>query len=211
MAYPPIDLESYKKGWSYTVANLVSNVLNPPLVSMLGIFLMASVLGTSVAWRWAILFVVLAVITPSLYVYLLLKRGKIENFHIPNRENRTGPYMVIIGSNLLVVLIMVLSKAPFLLLAFGIMGVLQSTLLFLINNYWKISGHATAISGLSTFMVAALGWSMSPVLMMVPLVAWARIRTKSHSFWQTVAGVLTGTVFILVTWIFLSETLRPEY
>ncbi|MCB2179840.1 hypothetical protein KQH54_01815 [bacterium] len=211
MAYSPIDLNSYKKGWSYTIANLVSNVLNPPVVSMLGIFLMASVLGTANAWRWAILFVLLAVITPSLYVYWLLKKGRIENFHIPNRENRTRPYMVIIGTNLLIVLLMVILKAPFLLLAFAIMGVLQSTLLFLINNHWKISGHATAITGLSTFMVASLGWSMSPVLVMVPLVAWARIRTRSHSFWQTVAGVITGASFILLTWVFLSKTLRPEY
>ncbi len=209
MAYTPFELDKYKKGWSYTVANVVSNVLNPPLVSVLGIFLMASVLGTASAWRWAILFVVLAVITPSLYVYSLLKRGKIETFHIPNRENRKRPYLVIIGCNVAIVILMVISRAPFLLLAFGIMGMLQSTLLFLINTHWKISGHATAISGLSVFMVAAMGWSMSPVLVMVPLVAWARIRTRSHSFWQTVAGTLTGAIFILGTWWVLSSTIKP--
>ncbi|MEJ2758355.1 MAG: hypothetical protein P8046_07735 [Anaerolineales bacterium] len=210
MTYSPVELENYKKGWSYTVANVVSNVLNPPLVSVLGIFLMAAVLGTPDAWRWAILFVILAVIAPSLYVYSLLKRGKIETFHIPNRENRKRPYLVIIACNIAIVILMIISKAPFLLLAFGIMGMLQSTLLFVITTHWKISGHATAISGLSVFMVAAMGWSMSPVLVMVPLVAWARIRTKSHSFWQTVAGVLTGTLFILGTWLLLASTLRPE-
>jgi len=80
-----------------------------------------------------------------------------------------------------------------------------------VNKYWKISGHTTAISGLSVFIVASLGWSMSPVLMMVPLVAWARIRTRSHSFWQTMAGILTGTLFILTTWYFLTLVLRPDY
>lgn len=211
MAYSPIDLDAYKKGWSYKIANIVSNILNPSVVSMFGIFMMASVLGTATAWRWAVLFVIFAVLAPSLYVYYLLKKGRIENFHIPNRENRTRPYMVIIGSNLLIVIIMLISHAPFLLTAFAIMGVLQSSLLFLINNHWKISGHATAISGLSTFMVASLGWSMSPVLVMVPLVAWARIRTRSHSFWQTVAGVVTGTLFILLTWFVLTNTFRPEF
>ncbi|MGD2026901.1 MAG: hypothetical protein PVI99_03715, partial [Anaerolineales bacterium] len=177
----------------------------------LGIFLMASFLGTPDAWRWAILFVILAVFAPTLYVYWLLKRGKIETFHIPNRENRTRPYLMIIGSNVMIVLIMLWLRAPFLLLAFGVMGVMQSTLLFLINNYWKISGHTTAISGLSVFMVAALGWSMSPVLVMVPLVAWARVRTRSHSLWQTVAGVLTGTFFILTTWFLLMTFVKPEF
>lgn len=210
MSYQPTNVNRNRQGWSYTVANLVSNVLNPPLVSVFGIFLMASFLGTPDAWRWAILFVILAVFAPTIYVYWLLKRGKIENFHIPNRENRTGPYLMIIGSNVVIVIVMVLLDAPFLLLAFGVMGVMQSTLLFLINKYWKISGHTTAISGLSVFMVAALGWSMSPVLVMVPLVAWARVRTQSHSLWQTVAGVLTGTFFILTTWLLLTSFMRPE-
>ena len=138
MAYSTIELENYKKGWSYRVANAISNVLNPSIVSVVGIFFMASVLGTAEAWRWAILFVVLAVITPTLYVVYLLKRGKIENFHIPNRENRKRPYMVIIGCNVAIVVLMIVSQAPFLLLAFGIMGVLQSTLLFLINTHWRL-------------------------------------------------------------------------
>ena len=208
--YSPTEIEPQEQGWSFTVANWVTNVLNPPLISVLGIFLMASVLGTADAWRYAVLFVVLVVIVPTSYVYWLLRRGKIETFHIPNRENRKGVYLVIIGSNILGVLVMLALDAPFLLLAFGIMGVMQSTLLFLVNIYWKISGHTTAISGLSVFIVAALGWSMSPVLMIVPLVAWARIKTKSHSFWQTVAGVMTGSFFILLTWMLLSSLLKPE-
>ncbi len=210
MSYSKIEFEPKEKGWSFTLANLVSNVLNPPLISVLGIFLMAGFLGTPDAWRWAILFVILVVIVPTLYVYWLLKRGKIESFHIPNRQNRKGVYLVIILSNVVGVVVMLVLGAPFLLLAFGIMGVMQSTLLFLINMYWKISGHTTAISGLSVFIVAALGWSMYPVLMIVPLVAWARIRTHSHSFWQTVAGVMTGSFFILITWFVLTTILNPD-
>ena len=210
MSYSRIESEPQKKGWSYTLANWVSNVLNPPLISVLGIFLMAAFLGTPDAWRWAALFVILVVIVPTLYVYLLLKRGKIETFHIPNRQNRKGVYLVIILSNVVGVIVMLVLGAPFLLLAFGIMGVMQSTLLFLINMYWKISGHTTAISGLSVFIVAALGWSMYPVLMIVPLVAWARIRTRSHSFWQTIAGVMTGAFFILITWFVLTSIMKPD-
>jgi hypothetical protein len=203
--------EKIKNSWDYNFARWISNIINPPLVSVLGILLMASVMGTPGAWGWAALFVGLVVLVPTGYVYLLLRQGKIENFHIPNRENRRVPYLVIIGSNLVGVLLMSYFRAPFLLVAFGVMGVVQSFLLYVINNRWKISGHTTAISGLSVFIVAALGWSMAPVLVMVPLVAWARIRTSSHTFWQTIAGVLTGTSFILATWYFLNIIVRPEF
>ncbi|HKJ27847.1 MAG TPA: hypothetical protein VJ965_09435 [Anaerolineales bacterium] len=206
-----MDLEALKKRWDYRVARWVSNILNPPLVAAFGIFLMAAVLGTPEAWFWAVVFVFLAVSIPTSYVVWLLKKGRIENFHIPNRENRHGPYKVIILSNLLGVVLMVIFDAPFLLLAFGVIGMMQSFLLYMVNRYWKISGHTTAITGLSVFMVASLGWGMSPVLVMVPLVAWARIRTRSHSFWQTIAGILTGTTFILATWYLFRLVVRSEF
>lgn len=204
------DAREEPRKWDLRAAHWVSNILNPPLVSVLGLVLMASVLGTRQAWFWAEVFIVLVVVVPTAYVGLLLKRGKIETFHIPNREDRRRPYQVIILCNMLGVALMVLYHAPFLLIAFGVMGVMQSTLLYVINSRWKISGHTTAISGLSVFMVAALGWSLAPVLVMVPLVAWARVRTKSHSLWQAVAGVLTGASFILMTWYFLTTVLRPD-
>jgi hypothetical protein len=209
MSSTEMNINQNRARWDYKAARLVSNVISPPLVSVLGILMMAYFIGTQEAWWWAAAFVGLVVLLPTLYVVLLLKQGKIENFHIPNRENRTKPYLVIIGSNLLGVILMSMLDAPFLLVAFAVMGVTQSTLLFLINRYWKISGHATAISGLSVFIVAALGWSLAPVLVMVPLVAWARIRTYSHTFWQTIAGILTGTTFILTTWIVLNAVWRP--
>jgi hypothetical protein len=197
--------------WDLRAAHWVSNVLNPPLMSVLGLVLMASFLGTRDAWLWAGMFIVLVVVVPTAYVGMLLRRGKIETFHIPRREDRKRPYQVIILCNMLGVALMVLFHAPFLLVAFGVMGVMQSTLLYVINSRWKISGHTTAISGLSVFMVAAMGWSLAPVLVTVPLVAWARVRTRSHSLWQAVAGILTGTSFILVTWYFLMTVLRPEF
>jgi membrane-associated phospholipid phosphatase len=202
-----IDQEvSEKRGWDYALAHFISNVLNPPLVAAGGIFLMAAFVREEHAWLWALIFVLIVVAIPTLYVVWLLKRGEIDSFHIPNREKRHKPYIVIIASNILGVIVLILGKAPFLLIAFGLIGIVQSALLFLINRYWKISGHTTAISGLSVFLVAAVGWEVAYILIAIPLVAWARIRTKSHSFSQTVAGVLTGTAFILTTWYLIRVT-----
>lgn len=201
------DLNSpQKRGWDFRLAHLVSNVLNPPLVAAGGIFLMAAFIKGQSAWMWAAVFVFIVVAIPTLYVVWLLKRGEIDNFHIPNREKRHKPYIVIIASNILGVVVLILGRAPFLLIAFGMIGIVQSTLLFLINRYWKISGHTTAITGLSVFLVAAVGWEVAYILIAIPLVAWARIRTNSHSLTQTVAGVLTGTGFILTTWYLIKMT-----
>jgi len=183
---------SNKAGWDFSIARFVSNVLNPPLVAAGGILLMAAHIGTLIAWKWAVIFILIVDAIPTLYVVWLLKRGEIDHFHIPNREKRHKPYLMIIGSNILGVIVMVFWKAPFLLIAFGLIGIAQSLLLFLINRYWKISGHTTAISGLTVFLVATVGWEVAYILVAIPLVVWARVRTQSHSFLQTVAGALTG-------------------
>lgn len=193
---PKLPEFSPKFSWDQRVAKLVSDLINPPLVAVLGVFLIAAKLQTREAWMWAIFFVVTAIVLPTLYVVWMLMNGKVESFHLPNRESRNSLYIFMIGANLLVLAAMLIWTAPFFLIAFAIVGLTQSILLFLVNLYWKISGHTTAISGLSVFMVFVFGTSALPALLMIPLVAWARIHTHSHSLWQTVAGTVTGTSFI---------------
>lgn len=198
-------LDNRGRSWDMRLAKLVSDLINPPLVAVLGVFLIAAVLGTREAWVWALIFVFTAIIVPTLYVVWMLRVGKIESFHMPNRESRIPLYLLMITSNLVVVIAMFFGKAPFYLMAFGMVGLVQSILLFLVNLYWKISGHTTAISGLSVFMVFIFGTAALPALLMIPLVAWARIHTQSHSLWQTVAGTLTGSSFISAMLFLLSK------
>jgi membrane-associated phospholipid phosphatase len=73
-----------------------------------------------------------------------------------------------------------------------------------VTAFWKISIHTTAISALSIFLVALFGWQVSLTLLMVPLVAWARVRTHSHTLRQTIGGALVGAVFMLVVFSFIT-------
>ena len=81
-------------------------------------------------------------------------------------------------------------------LIFGTVGVLQMALIFFITLKWKISGHSTAVSGFSVFMVALFGQAATPILLTIPLVAWARLRLHRHELMQTVAGTIAGIVFM---------------
>ena len=97
-----------------------------------------------------------------------------------------------------------LGGAPIQLTAFAFIGIFLTTLLLLITAFWKISIHTTAISALSVFLVATFGWQVSIALLMVPLVAWARLRTNSHTLRQTIGGTLVGAAFMLVVLSFMA-------
>jgi membrane-associated phospholipid phosphatase len=190
------------KPWDIKLAKLITNLINPPLVAGVGVFILAAWLGGGAAYYWAIFFVFVVVAMPTLYTIWLLKRGKIEAFFLPKRENRIRVIVAMVITNTIGVLVMVLGKAPFIMIAFGAVGILQAAMILLITLYWKISAHMIGIAGLSAFMAIAFGGWGTLALVMIPLVAWARLQLGSHSFSQVFGGILLGGGFIgTATWL----------
>jgi membrane-associated phospholipid phosphatase len=185
-----------KNPWDMKLAKVITNLINPPLVAGVGVFILAAWLGGGSAYYWAVFFVIVVAAMPTLYTIWLLKKGKIEAFFMPKRENRIRVIVVMVLTNTVGVLVMVLGKAPFILIAFGAVGILQAAMILLITLYWKISAHMIGISGLSTFMAIAFGGWGTLALLMIPLVAWARLRLDSHSVSQVFGGVILGSTFI---------------
>jgi hypothetical protein len=185
-----------QKTWDERLAKLVTNVINPPLVAGVGVFVMAGWVGGGEVFYWAGFFVFVVAALPTLYTVWLLKTGKISAFFMPKREDRIRTIASMVITNALAVAVMILGNAPFILIAFGSVGILQAVLILLITLYWKISAHMIGIAGLATFMSIALGGWWSLALLMIPLVAWARIHLDSHSLPEVFGGILLGAAII---------------
>jgi hypothetical protein len=68
---------------------------------------------------------------------------------------------------------------------------------------YKASGHAAGVSGPVASMIFLYGVVATPLLVLLPLVTWARLAAKGHSLWQTVVGaVLSGIISVIVLWEF---------
>jgi membrane-associated phospholipid phosphatase len=185
-----------KKTWDERFAKLVTNVINPPLVAGVGVFVMAGWLGGGGVFYWAGFFVFVVAALPTLYTVWLLKTGKISAFFMPKREDRIRTIASMVITNTLAVVVMIVWKAPFILIAFGSVGILQAVLILLITLYWKISAHMIGIAGLATFMAVAFGGWWTMALLMIPLVAWARIHLDSHSITEVFGGIILGGTII---------------
>ena len=187
--------------WDDRLARRVSDILSPPVVAVTGLLLVARAVATPAAWGWVSFYLALVVLTPTLYVIWLLRRGEVTDFHLRVREQRIKPLLVILAAMIVAWLALLVGAAPRLLLALAGAGTVQALIIFLVTLRWKISGHAAAIAGL-----AVLSWLLAspvaaPAALSVPLVIWARLQLRRHTFLQTLAGATVGALISVAVYL----------
>lgn len=74
--------------------------------------------------------------------------------------------------------------------------------LILVNIFFKASGHAAGIAGPVSALIYLYGLIATPLIALIPLTMWARVRTKGHTLAQTVVGALLSAA-ITMTILFL--------
>ncbi len=61
---------------------------------------------------------------------------------------------------------------------------------FLVSLVWKMSGHAGGIALATGLLIQWFGSNWWPILLLVPLMGWARVVTKNHTVGQVVVATL---------------------
>ncbi len=180
------------------LAVLTSNILNPFLIGVAVIFLFSfsSTASTSEAFKWAAISMLIGILPVFLMVLYFYKNGRLDNFYINVRAQRTRIY--IFGSIFfsLSCLLLAYIGAPLLLVA-GFVSGLSAILIFaFINLRWKISVHTGFMAGSSIALVMLFGWMAVVSVALVPLTAWARIKLDSHSLAQTIGGAVMAALIV---------------
>lgn len=182
------------------LAEVVSYVFHPLLVVIptlvIAMVRLGSTLGQAIFWT------VLSIAIVNLPMALLLlwgvRSGKYTDASVSVREQRTSIYAV--GGACLVILlaVLIIGKAPVVIIACLISAVIATALGYWINRYTKLSLHSAAMAGCT----AVLLWTapMIGVIMAVfaPLVGWARIRLKHHTPVQILIGWMVSMICVFV-------------
>lgn len=217
-------VQSYRGRTGAVVAMLVSYIVNPLVFPPLVYGLVLAHVGASqveVAWGVGIGAFFFSLV-PLVHVGWLRVRGVIESLEIRDRSKRLGPFLVSLAAG---------SVAFGTVLAFDMTGrrllaalvgchVLNTVTLFFITTQWKISVHCSSIGGavgtlafaryhlpgaiLDTAVPGAIVLSIGAVL--VPMLLWARVRSRAHTVAQAVAGSLLGLVAPYAELFVLSST-----
>ena len=215
---------SPRRDRSYRLANAVSYFLNPLVFPPIAFALLDAHFGAGpveVAWTFGVS-VVFFCLVPLFYVLGMVRMGRVESLEVRARERRLEPFLVGMVSYAIGALLLwrtVEGPALPLIVAFASLFPINTAIILLINTRWKISVHMTSLAGfvgvllftsltvwrdLPADVEAALTLvTVGPLLLLLPLLMWARVRVEAHTVGQVVAGAAFGLLVpqIQLWWI----------
>ncbi len=182
---------------SAKIARFVSDFLSPPVLAAASLIVVALFAGSALVWKSIAIFLSIAVVLPTLYVFWLVRKKFVSDFHIPIRSQRIRPMIFMMVSGVVSVIALIQLHPPRFLIVIGLAACLQLIVIFAITLKWKISGHAAAVSTFSALCILLFGSLAGFVFILIPVVIWARLRLKRHTPMQTLAGTILGLVTLL--------------
>jgi hypothetical protein len=183
------------------LARAISNVFSPPVLSAPLLALAVRLSDVPGTWRYAALYAAVGILTPLLDLAWLLRTGRISDFHLARRSERTRPFVVSILSTTVALGLLAWLDAPPLFVALVRACLLQALLLFAITLAWQISIHSAAAAGLATLAVLGVGLTAgaAALVVLVPVVGWARLHLRRHTLGQVLAGAAVGSGTLVLT------------
>ena len=184
-------------------ATAVSYIFHPLLVVIPTLVIAMTRLGSTV-WQalfWTVLSIAIVNLPMALLLFWGVRSGKYSDASVSIREQRTSIYAV--GGTCLVILlsVLIIGKAPPVIIACLISAVIATVVGYWVNRYTKLSLHSAAMAGCT----AVLLWTapLIGVIMAVfaPLVGWARIHLKHHTPAQILIGWMLSMICVFVVFI----------
>jgi hypothetical protein len=180
------------------LANIVSAVMNAPLITLLTFVPLVLQYGGNATFQVMIITSFFGCILPLVLVVLMLKKGVITDFYATDRMERFIPFMATIASYSLGALALIMTDAPAPITALMACYIVNGLVLLVITLKWKISIHASGIASPVTALVYLLGSRLIFLFLLFIPVAWARVELNAHDKKQVTAGAIISGV---LTWI----------
>ena len=199
----PLDQQEHNRKGLVHAGRLFSNFVSPPVIfAVMGLALSLKVLPLAQALPWAATYGFVVSLLPILFVLWLLKTGRISELHMSDTGERHLPYLIAVICGFIIYGLVALFDGPQLLKCLAVFNIVTLAILGVVNVWWLISFHATAIAAAWTIIGLVFGWPAS--LLVLPFVIGVvvvRLFLKRHTPAQVVAGLALGvfTVWSL-TW-----------
>jgi len=196
----------------HKVISLIFQPLLMPAYAM--ILLMNMDIFSVLPLRWRLIAIIgtfiFTGVLPALPIWLLMKKGEVNDLFISKREERTMPYLFSFMAYVFWALFMWRTlQFPTFIVAMGMGSAISIFIIVFINLKWKISAHMAGIGGLcgAVFGVCyrtAINpvWLIAIILFISALVAFARLELKAHTPGQVLAGYVVGFIAVFTPCFF---------
>ncbi|MBK0866068.1 hypothetical protein INP57_04535 [Saccharopolyspora sp. HNM0986] len=190
---------SAKTTASLRLARTVTEIFAP--------WVLITLLPIGVAWQatgyrwwpalgWGVLVAATSALIPQAVMTVGAARGRWDGHHVRDRAGRLIPFIALIGSGAIGLVLLVTGGAPRAMTALDA-GMLALVIVAgAITTKWKISMHAAAGGGATVVLALFYGPAWWLLGLVTAGIGWSRVRLGDHTTAQVVAGALAGALII---------------
>lgn len=185
------------------IAKLISYLSNPLIIALPAPYIIVYKISqdTVYAWKWEI-FSIGFFIAVGLFVAYGVWRGFFSDIDISKREERKPLFIFVSITTILYLCSIVLLKGPEILLLSVVGCILGIVVIALINTHIKASIHVATISAFISSLAILYGGSYLLGTLLIPIIAWSRVKTKRHTIAEATTGGIFGVAMIMVIYFF---------
>lgn len=216
MEQSPVDstLNIFDRFAEEGVARLISDLGNPLLMPPAILFVTALLLGQSLVH--IMLVTTIAVIAYSMAPFLLtlylFRRRIIHSLDLPIRKTRTLLYAfsIISASIASAIIYQLLPDLHHLIFIFSLVILANLSISFLLNLRWKVSVHSASVAvagtiygamaflGITEYQSITLILTLAHLLLLLPVMMWARYHLSVHSLTELFGGASAGILLTII-------------
>ncbi|TAE24726.1 MAG: hypothetical protein EAZ92_12965 [Candidatus Kapaibacterium sp.] len=189
------------------VAQVISAILSPvvlPVLTYCVFLFLDTTLATERKWLFGGITCLCSSLIVSGYVVYLAATKQVGSVELDLREERTKPFLVGIVSYFVGFVALYALQAPPIVVWLMFSSLTTTLVMQLITRWWKVSIHATGISGTLAAWAFHFGAAVYPWFVLVPIVGAARVILSKHTIAQVIVGSLLGALFTAVQlWYFV--------
>jgi len=150
------------------------------------------------AIKWSLISVAASILPVFGVIIYLVRSQRLESAFINVRKQRTKIYLLAGVSASVGCVILYHLEAPKELIAAFVAGLSAVVVFMCVNLLWKISLHTAFVTASVTVLIILYGSIAAGTVVLVPLIAWARIELKHHSLAQVATGALLAALIAFV-------------
>jgi hypothetical protein len=181
-----------------TLAKIISYVLNPLTVTVLAPFVLVyrTTYDINLAFAWT-MYTVVFILFLGLFVYAGVRKKVFTDLDVSKREQRPLLFFVSLLFCASYLVSVILLRAPFILAIFAMSVIVGISFAYVINTKIKASMHVAVITAFTIPVAASFRNSYFLLLLLIPLVGWARLKTKRHTLPEVLMGGAVGGILSL--------------
>lgn len=178
------------------LAQIISGIFNP---LVLVVFITAGIVYQETgsllySSKWFVVAAIFSVLF-ALFIIISIKKGIFSNFDVSTKKQRPLLFLAGTVGVIFSMIFVKMTNGSEHLMTSLVVALLGIGAYQLVVSRIKASVHMGILTVFVCFFISLFGLKVIPLILLLPVVGWARVKEKEHTVPEVIAGLLIGILF----------------